>query len=72
MATLNKLIRDAVKEKEKERKEKTKIAKQEHKTALKIGRYVIKFCKRNALENPFEYIQNKLEDKCKLEGQCDG
>lgn len=63
MATLSKtLLRNALKEKEKELQEKAKKAKQERKLAVKIGTMVVKFCKKHKIQNPLEHITNLLNE----------
>lgn len=60
MPTINRMLREALKEKEKELQEKAKRAKQERRLALKIGTMVVKFCKKRKIEDPFTHTVNLL------------
>ena len=60
MPTINRILREALKEKEKELQEKAKRAKQERKLALKIGTMAVKFCKKRKIEDPLAHIVNLL------------
>ena len=61
MATLNQMIKNAVKQKEREIKEKAKTDKKEKKLASKIGYIIIRFCKKNGFEDPEKYILDILK-----------
>lgn len=60
MATLNQMIKSAVKEKEREMREKARQEKRERRLAERTGFLVLKFCRKNGIEDPAEYILDLL------------
>lgn len=60
MAMSNSILRQALKEKEKELQEKARKAKQERRLALKIGTMVIRFCKKRKIQDPLDHVMNVL------------